>query len=69
MLEWDPRPTSQRRAMPIEDPAQEGRRFGFRVLEFDVRWEIRAGGIRVLEIVPADPSRAEQGVDNTSGFD
>jgi tRNA-Thr(GGU) m(6)t(6)A37 methyltransferase TsaA len=69
MLEWDPRPTSQRRAMPIEDPAQEGRCFGFRVLEFDVRWEIRAGGIRVLEIVPADPSRAEQGVDNTSGFD
>jgi tRNA-Thr(GGU) m(6)t(6)A37 methyltransferase TsaA len=69
MLEWDPRPTSQRRAMPIGDPANEGRRFGFRVLDFDVRWEIRGGGIRVLEMVPAGATPAEQGVDKAPGFD
>lgn len=69
MLEWDPRPTSQRRAMPIEAPANEGRRFGFRVLDFDVRWEIRGGGIRVLGILPAVSGPVEQGVDKARGFD
>ena len=50
MLEWDPRPTSQRRAMPIEDPLSEGLRFGFRILDFDVQWEIRKSGIRVIDL-------------------
>ncbi len=50
MLEWDPRPTSQRRAMPIEDPLSEGLRFGFRILDFDVQWEIRNSGIRVIDV-------------------
>ena len=51
MLEWDPRPTSQRRSMKIEDPGCEGMRFGFRILDYDVRWVIRAGGIFVEEVV------------------
>ncbi|MEI8254038.1 MAG: tRNA (N6-threonylcarbamoyladenosine(37)-N6)-methyltransferase TrmO [Deltaproteobacteria bacterium] len=53
LLEWDPRPTPQRRTMPIGAPASEGKIFGFRVLGFDVRWEIRAGAIVVLELVEA----------------
>ncbi len=51
MLELDPRPTPQRETMPIDDPAHEGRRFAFRVLDLDIHWEIRSGGIRVLEVL------------------
>jgi tRNA-Thr(GGU) m(6)t(6)A37 methyltransferase TsaA len=51
MLEWDPRPTSQRRAMPIEAPSSQGMVFGFRILDFDVKWEIQNGKIFVLELV------------------
>lgn len=51
MLEWDPRPTSQRRAMPITAPENEGMIFAFRILNQDVKWQIRAGGIFVLELV------------------
>ncbi len=50
MLELDPRPTPQRETMPIEDPSNEGRRFAFRVLDLDIHWEIRSGGIHVLEV-------------------
>ncbi len=52
MLEWDPRPTSQRRAKPIEDPKSEGLQYGFRVLNFDVNWEIRRGQVRVTHLEP-----------------
>jgi tRNA-Thr(GGU) m(6)t(6)A37 methyltransferase TsaA len=51
MLEWDPRPTSQRRTMVIDDPKCEGMRFGFRIFDFDVQWEIRERGIFVRELV------------------
>jgi tRNA-Thr(GGU) m(6)t(6)A37 methyltransferase TsaA len=51
MLEWDPRPRSQRSALPIEDPAHEGKRFGFHIFDFDVQWEIRDGGIHVLDLL------------------
>lgn len=50
MLELDPRPTSQREAMPLNDPLNEGRRFACRILDLDVHWEIRSGGIRVVEV-------------------
>jgi tRNA-Thr(GGU) m(6)t(6)A37 methyltransferase TsaA len=53
-LEWDPRPTSQRRAMPIESPQSEGLVFGLRIQDLEVRWEIREGEIRVTEFLPAD---------------
>ena len=49
-LEWDPRPTSQRRAMPIGAPASEGLAFGFRFLGIEVKWEIRQGGILVTAL-------------------
>jgi tRNA-Thr(GGU) m(6)t(6)A37 methyltransferase TsaA len=46
-LEWDPRPTSQRRAMPMSAPESQGLAFGFRIQQLEVRWEIRDGRIRV----------------------
>lgn len=51
MLEWDPRPLSQRQSTPIEDPANEGKRFAFRIFNFDVQWEVRKFGIFVIQIV------------------
>ena len=51
MLALDPRPTPQRKTMPISDPVNEGRRFAFRVFDFDVKWEIRESGIYVHEIL------------------
>jgi hypothetical protein len=49
-LEWDPRPTSQRRAMPIESSESEGLAFGLRVQDVEIRWEIHQGGIRVIRL-------------------
>jgi tRNA (adenine37-N6)-methyltransferase len=51
LLEWDPRPRSQRSAIPMEDAASEGKRFGFRILDFDVQWEIRGGGVYVVALL------------------
>jgi hypothetical protein len=50
MLEWDPRPTSQRRAAPMDARENEGKRFAFRVLSVDVHWEIRGGRPFVIEV-------------------
>lgn len=47
ILEWDPRPTSQRRAMPIENDETQGMVFGVRIVDFDVHWEIRNKNIFV----------------------
>ncbi|MGK5085514.1 tRNA (N6-threonylcarbamoyladenosine(37)-N6)-methyltransferase TrmO [Bdellovibrionota bacterium FG-1] len=51
MLQWDPRPTSQRRAMPIEAPENQGKTFGFRILDFEIKWQIQNQGILVLLVV------------------
>ena len=50
MLEWDPRPTSQRRAAPLGDPESEGLKFAFRVLDVDVHWQIRNSSLYVHQI-------------------
>lgn len=50
-LEYDPRPTSQRASMPIEDIKNESREFRFRIYELDIHWKIINGGIEVLRIV------------------
>lgn len=47
MLEWDPRPTSQRESMPLESPESEGRTFGLRLLDIEIQWRVVSGGIRV----------------------
>lgn len=54
MLELDPRPKSQRLGMPIESPQSEGLEFAFRLFDFDVRWQIAARGIHVLDLLPLD---------------
>jgi tRNA-Thr(GGU) m(6)t(6)A37 methyltransferase TsaA len=50
MLELDPRPTSQKKAFPIENPEFEGMSFAFRVGIYDVKWEIRDQNILVISI-------------------
>ncbi len=51
MLQWDPRPASQRRAWPVTDAQSDGKPFAFRVQGIDVKWEIRQGTIHVTAIV------------------
>jgi len=53
ILAWDPRPTSQRRAMPIEAKDSEGLKFGFRIYNYDVQWQIQEARIHVIELKPA----------------
>lgn len=55
MLEWDPRPTSQRKAMPIDHPDTQGKAFAFRVLGIDVKWEVRDCAIQVVDLIPVEP--------------
>ncbi|MBS1958228.1 MAG: tRNA (N6-threonylcarbamoyladenosine(37)-N6)-methyltransferase TrmO [Bdellovibrionales bacterium] len=50
ILRWDPRPTSQREAMPISDSIHEGKEFAFRISDYDVRWKIQNGAIHVLRL-------------------
>lgn len=52
ILCWDPRPKSQREAMPIHDPSSEGKIFRFRILQFDVEWKVQEGAICVLHLLP-----------------
>jgi tRNA (adenine37-N6)-methyltransferase len=47
----DPRPAFQQRQHPMEDPKSVGRRYGFALYGFDVKWEITAKGPRVWEVV------------------
>jgi len=49
MLEWDPRPRSQREHVSMEDPGSVGRRFAFRLGELDVQWEV--GGERSIRVL------------------
>ncbi len=50
MLEIDPRPASQRRRLPADSPQAQGTRYGFNLLEWDVKWEIRDEAFVVTEI-------------------
>jgi tRNA-Thr(GGU) m(6)t(6)A37 methyltransferase TsaA len=50
-LALDPRPRSQRERNRIEDASSVGRRFAFRMREFDIHWEILPERrLRVIEI-------------------
>jgi hypothetical protein len=49
-LQWDPRPTSLRRAYPIEAEHSQGRVFGLRIREFEVKWRILDQKIEVFSI-------------------
>ncbi len=51
ILEWDPRPRSQREHSPIENEKSIGKRFAFRLMNHDIHWVIESGArIRVVEI-------------------
>ncbi len=50
MLSWDPRPTSQRKAMPLSSAETQGKIFRFRLGRFDVEWQMRPQGIYVLDL-------------------
>lgn len=51
MLEIDPRPAFQKRRMPAGSPEAQGTRYGFKLHDFDVKWEIRNGSFWVLDLV------------------
>lgn len=51
MLELDPRPAFQKRRMPADHPKAQGARYGFSLLDYDVKWEIRDGKFHVLDVV------------------
>lgn len=55
MLKFDPRPTSQRRASPIENRENDGLKFGFHLFDFDVQWRIQGGGIHVVALPRVSP--------------
>jgi len=51
ILEWDPRPRSQREQSPIEASTSIGKRFAFRLLSLDIHWMIdRDRSLTVVEI-------------------
>lgn len=51
VLELDPRPAFQKRKNPPTDPATWKTRYGFAVLDYDVKYEIREDGFWVLQII------------------
>jgi tRNA-Thr(GGU) m(6)t(6)A37 methyltransferase TsaA len=51
MLELDPRPAFQQRNLPRESPSAQGTRFGFKLFDYDVKWEIRDAKFIVLDVV------------------
>jgi len=41
VLEWDPRPRSQRERDPMGALSSIGKKFAFRLMDFDIHWEIQ----------------------------
>ncbi len=56
ILEFDPRPTSQRRAKKISAVENSGSKFAFRLLGRDIHWQIHQGGILVEKISELNPT-------------
>lgn len=52
LLSLDPRPAFQQRKLPFGSPQSLGTRWGFAVMDLDVKWEITARGFRVREVIP-----------------
>lgn len=48
MLELDPRPAFQQLRVPADSPTAPGTQYGFKVFDYDVKWEIGAEGIFVV---------------------
>ena len=51
ILEWDPRPRSQREQSPIESELSVGKKFAFRLMDYDIHWVIgQSATLMVQEI-------------------
>ncbi|MBI5514557.1 MAG: tRNA (N6-threonylcarbamoyladenosine(37)-N6)-methyltransferase TrmO [Deltaproteobacteria bacterium] len=50
LLALDPRPAFQQRRHPAGEAASKGRRYGFRVLDLDVQYELTGRGFRVISV-------------------
>jgi tRNA-Thr(GGU) m(6)t(6)A37 methyltransferase TsaA len=55
VLSLDPRPAFLARKNPKGDPSSLGRRYGFRLYDYDVKWEITKEGFRIHRVVPFKP--------------
>ncbi len=55
MLELDPRPAAQKHRLPPNAPDAHGTNHGFRLFDYDVKWQIRHGRFYVLDVVDFDP--------------
>jgi tRNA-Thr(GGU) m(6)t(6)A37 methyltransferase TsaA len=56
MLEIDPRPAFQQRRLPASLPEAQGKIFGFRLFEYNVKWEINDFKFHVLDVSEYDPA-------------
>jgi tRNA-Thr(GGU) m(6)t(6)A37 methyltransferase TsaA len=54
LLALDPRPAFQQRRHPAGEASSKGRRYGFRVLDLDVQYELTGRGFRVLSLAPLE---------------
>lgn len=59
MLSLDPRPAFQKRRFPPESQESQGKRYGFLLLDFDIRWQIQDHHFIVIEVVDLDPKTPE----------
>jgi tRNA (adenine37-N6)-methyltransferase len=50
MLELDPRPAFQKRQLPPSSLEAQGTRYGFRLFDFDVKWQIESNQFLVLDV-------------------
>ena len=51
IVELDPRPTTYRKEAPIHSEKAIGKRFAFRLLDFDIHCELKVGSIEVARII------------------
>jgi tRNA-Thr(GGU) m(6)t(6)A37 methyltransferase TsaA len=52
VLGIDPRPAFQKRKLAVGDAASVGLRFGFELMDYDVKYEITATGFWVYDLIP-----------------
>ncbi len=66
MLEWDPRPTAQRRSLPMSSLETESMQFAFRLHGLDIHWVVKNKNPHVTEVRWIDLNRAEAPLDYQS---
>lgn len=51
ILELDPRPAFQKRNFPLGSNKATGKKYGFDLLDFDIKYEVQSDGFLVLDII------------------